>query len=400
MNCNRPFPVHGSRLPQRFLVRRRMLTCMAGMIAMPRCIAAAADKGQPVDDGLRRADLAQADAPFTEVVPGRMLRFPQDEGSHPNFRIEWWYVTGWLGAGATALGFQITFFRLRRRLEDDNPSAFVPRQLYAAHAALSDPRTGRVAFAERAARAAFGLAGAKQGRTHVWIDDWSLVQDGERYLAHAGTRAFSLDLTLRRTETALLNGASGYSRKSPAPAAASYYYSLPHLAVRGVLKREGRRQEVTGTAWLDHEWSSQYLDARAAGWDWIGINLANGGAIMAFRMRDKQDGDLWAGGSWRMPDGKVRTFAPDEVRFTPRRHWRSPRTGASYPVALEVRAGVLALTIEPLMDNQEIDARASTGTVYWEGAVRAYAGGRPAGRGYLELTGYRVASPGRSRGPR
>jgi predicted secreted hydrolase len=145
---------------------------------------------------------------------------------------------------------------------------------------------------------------------------------------------------------------------------------------------------VTGTAWLDHEWSSTVLAPDAVGWDWAGINLADGSALMAFRMRGKEGRALWAGGTLRGADGRVRTFAPDEVRFDALRSWRSPRTGVLYPVGMTIVAGDLALRLEPLIDDQELDARASTGTIYWEGAVRAAIAGREAGRGYLELTGY------------
>ncbi len=156
----------------------------------------------------------------------------------------------------------------------------------------------------------------------------------------------------------------------------------------GTLAREGKPQTVTGSAWLDHEWSSHYMDRNAQGWDWIGINLADGGALMAFRMRDQRGGSFWAGGALRRPDGSIKVFSPAEVRFTPRREWRSPRTGTRYPVTWQIKTGDLDFAIEPLMDDQEHDTRVSTGTIYWEGAVRALRDGKPAGLGYLELTGY------------
>ncbi|MDH3439098.1 MAG: carotenoid 1,2-hydratase [Betaproteobacteria bacterium] len=326
--------------------------------------------------------------PFAQVVPGYTLRFPHDEGSHPDFRIEWWYVTGWLEGEAGPLGFQITFFRARPELKEDNPSAFVPRQILVAHAAVSDPRAGKLMHAQRAARDAFALAGADQGRTRVWVDDWVLEERDGSYSARIAARDFSLELTLEPTQPPLLQGEGGMSRKGPRPQSASYYYSLPQLRVRAILARVQGRQALTGRAWLDHEWSSQYMDERAKGWDWIGINLDDGGALMAFRMRDQQGSSLWAGGTHRRADGSVRLFASDDIRFTPRRRWRSPRTGTDYPIVFLVQAGALELMLEPLMDDQENDTRATTGTIYWEGAVRALRDGNPIGRGYLELTGY------------
>lgn len=323
------------------------------------------------------------------MVPGKALRFPEDEGSHPAFRTEWWYVTGWLTPpGRAAVGFQVTFFRARPEVDARNPSAFTPHQIMIAHAALSDAQRGRLLHDQHVARAAFELAGARSGRTDVWIDDWSLVQDGSTYRARIPARDFGLDLIFRRTQPPLLQGDQGVSRKGPRPDSASYYYSIPQLEVRGTLTESARRTEVAGSAWLDHEWSSSYMDERAAGWDWIGINFDDGGALMAFRMRSVQQESLWAGGAYRTAAGVRRVFAPADVGFTALRTWQSPRTGATYPVAWRVVASGLALTLEPLMDDQESDTRASVGTVYWEGAVRALQDGKTVGRGYLELTGY------------
>lgn len=326
---------------------------------------------------------------YAAVVPGYRLRFPHDEGSHPAFRTEWWYITGWLvREEAEPIGFQVTFFRTRPAIDENNPSAFAARQIIIAHAALSEARRGRLVHDQKLARAVFGLAGADEERTHVWIDDWMLSQDGVTYAIRIPAREFVLDLKLAAQQPPLLQGDSGYSRKGPRPESASYYYSIPHLVVRGALIEGGRRSNVSGSAWLDHEWSSSYMDERASGWDWIGINLADGGALMAFRMRERGGGTLWAGGAYRTAAGVRRTFSPDEVAFTPTRMWRSPRTGATYPVAFRVNAGDLDIAIDPLMDDQEHDTRTTVGTVYWEGAVTARIVGKIAGRGYLELTGY------------
>ncbi len=326
---------------------------------------------------------------YPEVARGRALEFPRDHGAHPEYRTEWWYVTGWLrDAGGRDLGFQVTFFRNRPRIAEDNPSAFAPKQLLFAHAAIADPARGRLLHDQRAARSGFGLAEAREGRTDVRIDDWSIALSESGYRTRITAREFALDLAFEPTQGHLLQGEGGYSRKGPAPQQASYYYSRPHLAVSGTVEREGRREPVQGEAWLDHEWSSEYLAAEATGWDWIGINLADGGALMAFRIRAKAGGAFWAGGALRTADGRRRVFTPREVAFEPLRSWRSPRSDVTYPVAMRVRAGELEVDLEPLMDDQELDSRVSTGTIYWEGAVRAVQGGRLVGRGYLELTGY------------
>jgi predicted secreted hydrolase len=151
---------------------------------------------------------------------------------------------------------------------------------------------------------------------------------------------------------------------------------------------EGRDQRLDGVAWLDHEWSSAYLAPDARGWDWAGINLHDGGALMAFRIRDRRGNPFWAGGAFRDRSGRRTVFRHDDVRFEPLRRWRSPRTNIDYPVAMRVRAGEFDLVLEPLFDDQEEDARASVGTIYWEGAVRARQGVAFTGIGYLELTGY------------
>lgn len=328
-------------------------------------------------------------AEYPAVEPGYRLRFPRDDGAHPAFRTEWWYVTGWVrDAAGSEFGFQVTFFRNRPGLQEDNPSAFAPKQLLFAHAAIADPRAGRLRHDQRAAREGFGFAYARENDTDVRIGDWWLRREGDRYLARVTAQDFALELRFDATQPILLQGEAGYSRKGPRPAQASYYYSRPQLAVSGRIAIEGRRLRVTGQAWLDHEWSSEYLAPEAAGWDWTGVNLRDGGALMAFRIRARDGATLWAGGALRDPAGRVRSLSSRDIAFAPLRRWRSPRTDAQYPVAMRLRAGDRVFELQPLLEDQELDARASTGTVYWEGAVRALENGRLAGLGYLELTGY------------
>jgi predicted secreted hydrolase len=319
---------------------------------------------------VNRREFLAAGLAYPLVTPDYKIEFPRDHGAHPDFRQEWWYVTGWLKTErGQDLGFQITFFRARPDIETANPSSFTPRQVILAHAALSDPRHGRLRHDERSARTALGLAGSREGTTFVWVDDWTFELEKDFYRAKIRAKDFSLELQFDAKGQPLLQGDAGFSRKGSRADEASYYYSRPQLRASGT----ANGAKVTGTAWLDHEWSSQYMAARAAGWDWCGINLENGDALMAFRMRDK--------------DGKT-VFAPPGVSFEVLRTWKSPHTGTEYPVEVTVKAGETQLRLIPLMDDQELDARASTGTIYWEGAVTAHRENMRIGRGYLELTGY------------
>ena len=374
---------------------------------------------------------ATPETAYPPVVRGHALSFPRDFGAHPDYRTEWWYITGWLrDAAGTERGFQLTFFRVRTRIGEDNPSRFAPRQLILAHAAVADPASGRLRHAERAARAYPGLVDAREGHTGVQLDDWFLhaagagqggdAADGREsgavdrraaanapppgqqagpgrptvYRSRISAEDFAFELEFTTAQAPVENGERGFSQKAPDPRNASYYYSRPQLAVRGSLRLDGAAFAVSGHAWLDHEWSSEILPASARGWDWIGINLHDGGSLMAFQMRDHAGGALWHAGTRTGAGGERRTFAPGAPRFTPLRHWRSPRTGTEYPVewALELDDG-RRLLLRPLMDDQELDSRASTGAIYWEGAVRLYqaeaqGGEVEIGEGYLEMTGY------------
>jgi predicted secreted hydrolase len=336
------------------------------------------------------ATVGAAEVEYPAVVPGYSIELPRDEGSHPQFRTEWWYLTGWVESeSGESLGFQVTFFRNRPGVDEDNPSRFVARQVLFAHAAVSDPRRGALMRGEKSARAGFGLAEAAEGSLAVKIDDWSLRQDGERYTAIAATGEFALQLECIRAQPPLLNGKSGFSQKGPRPQSASYYYSLPQLQTRGRIVIGGREHRVHGVAWFDHEWTSAPLDEQARGWDWIGLNLNDGGALMVLRIRDDVGNPYWVSATLREPGKPDRVVAADDVAWTPVRRWRSSRTGVTYPVEWKIAVGGRTILLRPLFDDQENDARASTGTLYWEGAVRAFdERGQAIGRGYLELTGY------------
>ncbi len=339
---------------------------------------------------------SQAAAP---IAP-RALVFPRDHGAHPDTRIEWWYATGWLHDvqakdDAPAFGFQLTFFRSRTELAANVASRFAARQLLFAHAALTDLAGRRMAHAERIARwtgdAAAARAAASPADTRLRIGDWRLERDGGSYRAALDDEAagFGCELTLAVTQALLLQGQAGFSRKGPDRAQASHYYSQPQLAVSGQLRHAGRTRAVRGMAWLDHEWSESLLPTGAVGWDWIGINLADGGALTAFSLRRADGSAVWAGGSHRPRDGVLRAFRDEEVRFEPLAHWSSAATRARYPVRWRVATPAGVFEVHALLDAQELDGRGSTGTVYWEGLAELRgASGQRLGLGYLEMTGY------------
>jgi predicted secreted hydrolase len=333
------------------------------------------------------------------VQRGRVLVFPRDHGAHPETRTEWWYATGWLGqAEQPTHGFQVTFFRSRTGLAQDNTSRFAARQLLFAHAAVTvlgaGGKPGQHLHDQRIARwsgdpvAALGAARLAGGA--VTLQGWSLRDTGSAWQAVVQGRDFALNLQLARTQPLLLQGEGGYSRKGPDEGQASHYISEPQLVTRGSVTAQGRSTPATaGQAWMDHEWSDEILHPQAVGWDWIGINLFDGSALTAFVLRRADGSALWAGGSWRRAGEAAQAFGPDGVRFSPGRRWRSPSSAANYPVEWTVDTPAGRYTLRALMDAQELDGRGSTGTVYWEGLSELIdAQGRRVGLGYLEMTGY------------
>lgn len=342
------------------------------------------------------------------ALPPRTLQFPRDHGSHPELRTEWWYITGHAQAGGQPWGFQITFFRSRVDETQGLRSAFAAKQLVFAHAAVTDVRGARLLHDQRIARAGFGIARASEEDTDVLLRDWSLVrtdagaaaapstsstQSASRYRARIAGSGFALDLMFDSTQPVLLQGAQGLSRKGPEATQASYYYSQPQLAVRGNITVGSERMDVaegSGRAWMDHEWSEALMHPEAQGWDWIGMNLQDGGALTAFRLRRADGSTLWAGGSLRAAgQANARIFGSDEIEFTAERFWTSPASGARYPVLWRLRTPAGTFRVRPLLDNQELDSSGSTGAIYWEGLSDLLdAAGRAVGRGYLEMTGY------------
>jgi predicted secreted hydrolase len=323
-------------------------------------------------------------------LPAASLAFPRDHGSHPGFRTEWWYITGQARSGAREFGFQVTFFRTRVDGTQGMRSRFAAKQLVFAHAAITDVSGSKLWHDQRIAREGFDVALAAEGDTRVKLRDWTLERSATgTFAARIAASEFSLDLQCAPTQPELPQGQEGLSRKGPQPEQASYYYSLPQIAASGSITLKGQRFDVAGKAWLDHEWSQEVLHPQAVGWDWIGMNLDDGSALTAFRIRQPDGSALWDGGSFRSPAVGLYTFRPGEAVFSPQRYWTSPLSQAKYPVEWRVRTPAGFYTVKAVLDNQELDSRASTGAIYWEGlSTLLDSNGRPVGAGYLEMTGY------------
>jgi predicted secreted hydrolase len=340
---------------------------------------------------------AASDVGFARALAIRPFVFPQDHGPHPQYRDEWWYVTGHLSAPkGVRFGFELTFFRIgleprAATSEQASQSHWRTKQIYVAHFAITDIERGQFHSTQRFARDALGLAGAQAAPFRVWLGGWSLGDAGAAgvWTLRAADAAYGLTLELRALDPPVLNGDRGLSIKSDAPGSANYYYSIPRLEARGQLVRAGQALPVNGTVWLDREWGSSSLGPHEQGWDWFGIQFTDGSALMFYNLRDEGGTrDRHSAGTWIAPDGSGRPLAGDEVSIEIEGHWKSPRGGV-YPSRWRVRVSSLALDVQatPVLADQELD----TAPRYWEGDVDVSGtkdGRAIAGQGYVELVGY------------
>ncbi len=342
------------------------------------------------------------DAGYHTVTGPCDFEFPRDHGAHPGFRTEWWYYTGNLRAADGArFGFQLTFFRHQLRPADDRrqwpqpASSWRTEQIFLAHAALTDIGAGRHYQAEDIARGVLDLAGVETRAqdVRVFLRDWEAVI-GPRGHALAMTGAeFGFDLHLAPAKDPVAHGDRGYSRKGTDPARASCYYSFTRLKTSGTLRLMGRRFEVEGLSWMDHEYSTAPLEPGIRGWSWFSLQFDNGMELMLFLLNLKAGGYHPASsGTLVAPDGTTTAVTSDHIQAEALRQWKSPHSDAEYPLAwrLRVRQPDLDLRIATPVDDQEMITSRSTGVTYWEGSVTAQgrmAGQDVNGRGYMELTG-------------
>jgi predicted secreted hydrolase len=333
---------------------------------------------------------------YRKVTRPGMFRFPADHGPHPEYKHEWWYLTGQVeNADGRRFGFQFTIFREAISPRPvQSASRWATNQIYLAHVAVTDVAGKRYLSDERYARGALELAGASAEPFRVWLEDWELSRapgrEGElatRVVA-AGEQ-FGFDLEIRNARPPVAHGDRGLSAKG-AEDNASYYYSYTRLEAEGAIRIDGESFHVNGSAWFDHEWSSSVLQAHQAGWDWFSLQLSNGTDLMAFRLRHKTDSERdFYNGTVVDPSGGTTVLSSGQIDMQAREYWTSDRTGVRYPTHWRLSVPDLGLELftEPLLHDQEF----AHSFRYWEGAVRVRGrhDGEPVeGRGYLELAGY------------
>ena len=330
------------------------------------------------------AGLGEDAGGFAQVVPGKEIVFPRDHGAHPDYRIEWWYVTANMqDAQGKSYGVQWTLFR-QATLPNDHGEGWGSRQVWMGHAAFTASTVHR--FAERFARGGVGQAGVEVAPFRAWIDDWevgSSPSSGSNLTPmrlKAAAADFSYDLRLDGNHSPVLQGQAGYSRKSERDQA-SYYYSHPYLSVSGAIVIDGKSIDVIGQAWLDHEWSSQPLASDQTGWDWFSLHLDSGEKLMLFRLRHA-DGKHFFAGNWIEKDGQSVELDPSAISMTPVAHLRVAQRDVPTAWAISIPSRHLEIQTAPLNPQSWMDTRFK----YWEGPIKI--SGNRSGTGFLEMTGY------------
>lgn len=337
---------------------------------------------------------AQGDGWARATAP-RDWQFPRDHGAHPEFKTEWWYVTGHLtDSTQREYGFQVTFFRqgLRNQLPE-NPSAWAVRDLYFGHFTLTDIDRKQFRFAERMTRGSLGQARYATGDLHLKLEDWQMERVGDTFRVSVAGDGMKLDLELAPQKPIVLQGDRGLSQKGEAEGNASHYYSIPRIKVSGTMGWNDRTEAVTGEAWLDREFSTSALDPGIRGWDWFSIQLPNQQELMLYELR-REDGSrgTHSHAAWIQADGTKQEWNPAGFQVEVLATWKNA-DGVEYPAKWRISGAEVPgeLIIEPLVADQELKLHSLGDLSYWEGACRVTGTwqGKPiSGRAYAELTGY------------
>ncbi|MEW6731105.1 MAG: lipocalin-like domain-containing protein [Acidobacteriota bacterium] len=332
---------------------------------------------------------------LNKTTAGRPIELPRDTYAHDDVQTEWWYYTGHLQSGERQFGFQVVFFK--RRTDKDRLGLVIPMRLfssvnYYAHFAITDIEAKQFRYAHRRSINGSLPAGAAIDRHKVWLDNWSVCELGSQHIVSARMGYTELNLSLKPVKPLVKHGLEGLSYKETGEA--SYYLSYPRMMAEGELVIANQKYQVTGTAWMDHEFGTWTMKEKIQGWDWFAIQLDDHREIMAFQLRDK-DGKPTRFSEVTLieTDGSLRRFSQQEFSITPLGSWTSQVTGTVYPSGWQLNIPTLEaeLQIEPVLRAQELDTRGSTMVIYWEGATTI--AGRLAqqpvtGRSYVELVGY------------
>jgi len=335
-------------------------------------------------------------AQYRTAVPGYHYEFPRDHFSHPDFQTEWWYYTGNLkSAERHRFGFELTFFRQAASRDESKAGAWDVRDLYLTHLALSDLDGGQFYHAERLNRAGPGIAGVNEANGRIWNGNWQIQWEGEGQKLRAVEERFRLRLAMRPEKPVVVHGENGISQKAEGAGHASHYISFTRLDTSGELELNGKKFEVTGLAWMDHEFFTQQLEAGQAGWDWLSLQLEDKTELMLFHIRRKDGAiDPYSAGTFVDAQGKpMHLRASDFVLEPSGEKWTSPATYANYPIGWKIAIPKLGIELEartPLA-SQELTGKTRLAPNYWEGAIQVSGrhGSAPVGGvGYLEMTGY------------
>jgi predicted secreted hydrolase len=333
--------------------------------------------------------LAASTPDYRLALPGYRYQFPRDHFEHSDFRTEWWYYTGNLtAAGGNRYGFELVFFRQGQRdTPRDNASAWRIDDLYLAHLALTDIDGHRFLNRQRLNRSGPGIAGASFEQARVWNGNWQAKWETatSQQTLTAIAEGVRLELRLSPRKPPVIHGENGVSQKASGPGKASHYVSFTRLAAAGSVNGVS----VTGEAWMDHEWFTHQLESAQTGWDWFSAQLENGSELMLFQLRLKGGGtDPYSSGTYVAPDGSSRHLKREDFALEPVESWKSPRTGATYPVRWKITVPSLRIALEcrAAIPEQELVPEQKGSPVYWEGAVTYNGSSR--GVGYLEMTGY------------
>jgi predicted secreted hydrolase len=335
-------------------------------------------------------------APYRLAVPGYRYSFPRDNFNHPDFQTEWWYYTGNLqGADGHRFGFELTFFRQALDRDPARNTAWDVRDLYFAHLALSDLGGGRFYHTERTNRSGPGIAGADEAMQRIWNGNWQIQWKGSDQELQAIGEQFELHFMMHSAKPPVIQGENGVSQKAEGAGHASHYVSLTHLDTKGIILVDGKSYEVTGLSWMDHEFFTEQLTPDQTGWDWLSIQLEDRTELMLFHIR-RTDGtiDPFSSGTYIDEQGKATHLRRDDFVLQPVGDtWKSPESGAVYPVRWRISIPKIAIDLEVTtsLRTQEITGESKVTPTYWEGAINL-AGARAersiVGRGYLEMTGY------------